>query len=110
MQDIVVAIGYAFAPLIPVFLVATGMSHFITEEEGAFYTLLIGVGVAYAVILALIGIMQVHNYTLGKTLLTMFLSFVALLIIIFVALLLTDLIGQVYNFFRSIYIELVFRM
>ena len=58
----------------------------------------------------LLGIRQVHDYTMGKTLITLFLTFVAILFILFVSLLLIDLIGQVYNFFRSIYTELVFRM
>lgn len=110
MKDIAVAIGYACAPLIPAILIATALSHFITAEEAAFYTIIIGSGVAYAVILALIGIMQVHNYTLGKTLQTLFLTFVAMLIIIFLGLLLADMIGQVVNFFRSLYIEIIFRM
>lgn len=109
MRDIAIAIGYAFLPLIPAFLIATGMSHFIVEEEAAFYTLVIGVGVAYAVMLMLMGIMQVHNYTLGKTLQTLLLTFIAMLIVIFVALLLADLVGQVINFIKSIYTELVYR-
>ena len=109
MKDIAVAVGYGCAPLIPAFLLATAMSHFITEEEAAFYSMVIGVGIAYGVILVLIGIMQVHNYTLSKTLQTLFLTFVAMLIIIFVALLLADLIGQVINFIRSLYIEIIFR-
>lgn len=109
MKDIAVAIGYGCAPLIPAFLLATAMSHFITEEEAAFYTMIIGLGIAYGAILVLIGIMQVHNYTLSKTLQTLLLTFVAVLIIIFVALLLADLIGQVVNFIRSLYIEIIFR-
>ena len=70
---------------------------------------LLVVGIAYGVIMILIGIMQVHNYTLGKTLITLFLTFVALLIIVFLILLLTNLLGMVYNFFRSIYTEIIFR-
>lgn len=109
MKDIAIAIGYGCAPLIPAFLLATAMSHFITEEETAFYTMILGLGIAYGAILVLIGIMQVHNYTLSKTLQTLLLTFVAVLIIIFVALLLADLIGQVINFIRSLYIEIIFR-
>ncbi|MGN1156097.1 MAG: YIP1 family protein [Agathobacter sp.] len=108
MKDIAIAIGYGCAPLTPAFLLATALSHFITVEEAAFYTLIMACGIAYAVILVLIGIMQVHNYTLGKTLQTLFITFVAVLIIIFVALLLADLIGQVINFIRSLYLEIVF--
>lgn len=109
MKDIAIAIGYGCTPLIPAFLLATAMSHFITEEEAAFYSMVIGLGIAYGAILVLIGIMQVHNYTLSKTLQTLLLTFVAVLIIIFVALLLADLIGQVINFIRSLYIEIIFR-
>lgn len=109
MKDIAIAVGYSCAPLIPAFLLATAMSHVITVEEGAFYTIIIGAGVCYGVIMALIGIMQVHNYTLGKTLQTLLLTFVAILVIIFLCLLLADLIGQVINFFRSLYIEIIFR-
>lgn len=109
MKDIAVAIGYSCAPLIPAFLLATAMSHVITAEETAFYSIVIGVGVCYAAIMALIGIMQVQNYTLGKTLETLFLTFIAILVIIFLCLLLADLIGQVINFFRSLYIEIIFR-
>ena len=71
--------------------------------------MLLGVGIAYGLIMMLIGIMQVHNYTLGKTLVTLFLTFVAMLIIIFLLLLLGNLLGMVFNFFRSIYTEIIFR-
>lgn len=109
MKDIAVAIGYGCAPLIPTFLLATALSHFIALDEASFYSIVLIVGIAYAVGLILMGIMQVHNYTLGRTLLTLLLTFVAMLIIIFVGLLLSDLIGQVVNFVYSIYTELIFR-
>lgn len=109
MRDIAVAIGYSCAPMIPALLLATGMSHVVTEDEAAFYFLLIGLGVAYSVLLMFMSIMQVHNYTLGKTIQTLFLTFLAILIIIFLGLLLADLVGQVYNFAKSLYLELVLR-
>ena len=58
----------------------------------------------------LIGIMQVHNYTLAKTLITLFLTLLAAFIIIFIGLLIVDIVTKVYNFFESLYIEIVFRM
>lgn len=109
MKDIAIAIGYGTVPITVTLAIATLISQFIADDEQAFYTLLLVVGIAYSVIVILIGIMQVHNYTLGKTLLTLFLTFVALLIIIFLILLLTNLLGMVYNFFRSIYTEIIFR-
>lgn len=109
MKDITVAVGYGTVPITFVLILSTIISQFIADDEQAFYTLLLVVGIAYGVIMILIGIMQVHNYTLGKTLITLFLTFVALLIIVFLILLLTNLLGMVYNFFRSIYTEIIFR-
>lgn len=86
------------------------VSQFVTKDEAAFYSIIIALGIAYSLLMVLMGIMQVHNYTLGKTLLTILLTFIAMFIIIFVVLLFVDLIHQVYSFFYSIYQELIFRM
>ena len=105
-----IASGYALTPMIVCFNIGTLFSRYVTLDEGGFYYMIIAFGVAYSLIMALMGIMQVHNYTLGKTLVTIFLTFVAMLIIIFVVLLFVDLITQVYSFFYSIYQELIFRL
>lgn len=108
LKDIAIAIGYGTVPISITFIIATILSYAVADNEQALYTLFLGVGIAYGLILMLIGIMQVHNYTLGKTLITLFLTFVAMLVIIFLLLLLSNLIGLVFNFFRSIYIEIIF--
>jgi len=109
LKDIAIAVGYAMLPIIVCFNIGTVFSQFVAQNEGAFYTMIVGIGIAYGLIMMLIGIMQVHNYTLGKTLVTILLTFVAMFIIIFIVILLSDLISQVYNFFYSIYQELIFR-
>ncbi|MBR1470206.1 MAG: YIP1 family protein [Lachnospiraceae bacterium] len=109
MKDIAVAIGYGTLPISVVLILGTITSNFIADDEQAFYYMLIGIGIAYGLILMLIGIMQVHNYTLGKTLLTVLLTFAAFLIIVFLILLLTNLLGMVVNFFKSVYTEIIFR-
>lgn len=109
-KDIVIAIGYSMFPIIVTTVLATLISQGVAENEEAFYSILMGVGTAYTVIMMLIGIMQIHNYTLGKTLITLFLTILAVLIIIFLALLVVNFITQVYVFLRSIYTELIFRI
>lgn len=108
-KDIIIAVGYGITPATVGYVIATLLSKVIADNEQAFYGLVIAIGIAYAVILVLMGIMQVHNYTLGKTLITLFLTFVAVLIIISLALLLFNLVNQVITFFKSIYLELIFR-
>ena len=110
LKDIAIAVGYGTVPMTAVMVVSTIISQVIADDEQAFYGILIGVGIAYGVIMILIGIMQVHNYTLGKTLLTLLLTILAALIIVFLLLLLSNLLGMVYNFFHSIYTELIFRV
>ena len=109
-KDIMIAICYALVPMILTYILSTIVSQFLADGEQAFYTILMGIGMAYTLIMALTGIMQVHNYTLGKTLLTLLLTLLAVFIIIFLVLLVTNFIGQVFTFFRSIYTELLFRM
>lgn len=109
MKDITIAVGYSTVPMSAVFFLSTIISQFVADDEQAFYTIILAVGIAYGLIMMLIGIMQVHNYTLGKTLITLFLTFVAMLIIIFVVLLVGNMLGMVVTFFKSIYTEIIFR-
>ncbi len=109
-KDIVTVTGYSMLPMILTFVPAIIFSRFVVADEEAFYYILMGLGIAWFVMLVLTGIMTVHNYTLGKTLLTMIFTFVAMLIIIFLAMLLYSLISQVVSFFTSIYNELMLRV
>ncbi len=109
LKDIAIAIGYSLVPMIVSYIVATIVSQFVAENEEAFYSIIIFIGTAYTFIMALTGIMQVHNYTLGKTLLTLLLTLVAVFIIIFLVMLVANFITQVVGFFKSIYTELIFR-
>ena len=108
-KDILIAIGYAMLPMIVTYTLATIVSQFLADNEQAFYGIIMTIGVAYTLIMALTGIMQIHNYTLGKTLLTLLLTLVAVFIIIFLVMLVANFIGQVVAFFQSIYTELIFR-
>lgn len=108
-KDILITVGYALLPMIITTNLGTLISQVVAENEEAFYTILMGVGTAYTVIMLIIGIMQIHNFSMGKTLVTLFLTLLAVLIIIFLALLVINFITQVYTFFRSLYTELVFR-
>jgi hypothetical protein len=109
MRDIVTVTGYSMLPAVLMLGPATLLSLVVAEGETAFYYIVMTVGIGWTVLLLLIGVMTVHNYSLAKTLVTLFLTFVAMLILIFVGLLILDIVNQVYSFFYSIYTELVFR-
>jgi len=108
-KDILIAVGYATLPIIVTYILATIVSQFVAENEEAFYSILMGIGLAYGAIMLLIGIMKIHNFTMGKTLGTLLLTLIAVFIIIFLLLLVTNFTMQVVNFIKSIYTELVLR-
>lgn len=110
LKDIVTVTGYSMLPMILTFVPAIILSRFVVADEEAFYYILMGLGIVWFVLLVITGIMTVHNYTVGKTLLTMVFTFVAMLIIIFLASLLLSLISQVFAFIESIYNELMLRI
>ncbi len=109
MKDILIAVGYGTMPITIGFIVSTIVSRFVADKEQAFYSIILGVCIAWGVIMIIIGIMQVHNFSVGKTLGTLILTFLAMLIIVFIILLLSNLIGKVYNFIHSVYTEVIFR-
>jgi len=109
LKDIAIAVGYSTVPISAMMILATIVSSFIADEEQAFYVIIIGLGVAYGLLMMLMGIMQVHNYTLGKTLATLLLTIVAMLIIIFLLILMSNLLNSVINFFKSVYTEIIFK-
>jgi len=97
-------------PMVLTFVPATVLSWFIASDEESIYYILINLSMIFFVLLLLVGIMVIHNFSFGKTLLTLFLTFVALLLIIFVILLLVSLINQVWLFLVSAYTELILRV
>ncbi len=108
LKDISIIVGYSMLPMVLTYIPATIFSQFVAQNEEAFYYIIITVGTVYALLLMLIGIMIIHNYTLAKTLLTVLLTFVAILVIIFCAMMIFSLISQVIGFFHSLYLELLF--
>jgi len=109
MRDIVTVAGYAMLPIALMLGPATIVSNVVSIEEAAIYQILIGISIAWTAVLLLLGVMTVHNYTLLKTLITLVLTFVTILILIFIGLLVMDLLNQIYGFLYSIYTELIFR-
>lgn len=109
LGEIAMATCYAMTPIILTFIPMTLLSHVMAEGETAFYFLAIGAAVVYFVVLMFTGMMTVHNYSPGKTIGVIALTFLAMLIIVFLIMLLSTLWSQLYVFVYSIYIELSYR-
>jgi len=108
-KEIFMAVCYAMTPLILIIVPATIMSNALVAEETGFFMMIIGVAIVYFVFLAFAGLIVVHNYGASKALGTLFLTFVALVIIVFLITLLLTLWQQLISFVQSLYTEITFR-
>lgn len=109
-RDIVIATGYALTPLIIINLPLIIYSRFITIEEGAFYYFFLSLSVFWSGALVILGTMITHEYTMGKTLLTLPCIIIGMGLMIFIGLLFFSVIQKMIGVIYVIYKELVFRI
>jgi hypothetical protein len=79
-------------------------------DEAEFYSVVSTISLVYAALLILSAMMQIHEYTLKKTLLFTVFSIFAMLVIVFILLLFFSMISQGIAYFVSIVREILFRM
>ncbi len=109
-RDITIIMGYAMLPLVLLFIPATLISQIIVQNEEAFYYFIIAGAVLWFVVMAIVGLMIIHNFSLPKTLISIVLTIVAMLVIMFLIILLISLMQQIYTFIMSIYNEIALRV
>ncbi|WP_027094543.1 Yip1 family protein [Cohnella thermotolerans] len=108
-KEIVVASAYAMLPIFLLFIPSAFYSRFITVEESAFYYYLNSFAIVWFLYLLFVATMTVHQYTVLKTLTTIFLTIVCMGFIVFLCMLFFSLVQQMYSFVFTIYKELQFR-
>jgi len=108
--DVWVNTAYALVPYIIFLLIATLVSNFIVMEEGVFYQLITGAGLLWTAMLLFLGLKTAHQFTLAKTITSVLLTLLAMVIIVFMILLTFSLIQQVVQFVTTVYDEIRFRM
>ena len=109
-SDIYIAMCYALVPYTMIQLPMVFISNFLSFDEYAFYTVLGSFSVIWSVFLVFIGLMQVHDYSPGKTMVFLVVTVVGALIIIFLLLVFFSLLGDAASFFISLYREIAFRL
>lgn len=108
-KEIFMVTGYALFPLIFIGFPSVILSNFLTLEELAFYNLLIGIAYFLTGWMLFMGILNIHQYGLFKTLIAFVATLLAMSVMMFVGLLFFDLIQQFIAFIVSIYEELNLR-
>ncbi len=110
LKDVYMGTAYALTPSVIIGLILIVLSNLITWDEGTFYGVLDGVATVWSGLLIVIAMMEIHDFSIGKTLIFTVFSLLAMLIIIFLLLLFFNLVSDGISYFVSLYREITFRL
>jgi hypothetical protein len=109
MKDIFLMICYSLYPMIWANIFGIVLSNILTGEEITIYYLIMSLGGLLTGYMVFMGLISIHEYGLGKCLVTILVTLLAASIIIFILLLSFNLFQTVYGFFYQIYQEITLR-
>ena len=110
LRDVYMATAYALVPYILTQLIVIPLSNVVTVDEGVFYYVITGFGLVWSGLLLVCAMITIHDYPLGKTLLFLVMTVVAMAIVVFLLLLFLTLVGDGIGYFVSLYKEINFRL
>lgn len=108
-KEILMVTGYALFPIIIIGYPALLISNFLTLDEMAFYTLAVGVAYFLTGWMLFMGILNIHQYGLLKTIMAFLATVISMMVMMFLGLLFFDVIQQIISFISAIIEELGLR-
>ena len=110
LKDIVIAIGYCLLPLPLTMIPTTFFSNYIISSEMDILNLIVTLGFIWTGFLIFFGTMVIHDYSMGKNILTTAGSIVGMAFIMFMAILFTSLVMDIITFITNIVSEIAYRI
>lgn len=104
--DICVVAANALVPYIIVRFITTCLSWVLAGDEQVFLSYAVTVAWIWAALIAFNGLQEMHEYSFAKTVFSIFLTIVCLIIMFFLALMLLILFQQLYFFVTTVIFEL----
>ena len=110
IKDIIAIVSYSLIPYLVSQLIKIVLTNFLVPSESVFITIVTTIGLIWTIVVMFLGLMTIHEYSVGKTVFSILLTFVGIIIIVFIVILLYSLLQQLTNFISSVYREIIFRM
>lgn len=105
-RDIYIYTCYSFFPMIVLYPPIVAVSYFLYEGSAAFLSMLSAVAMIWIVMLIFSGTCVTHQYSGGKTIVTLLLTVVGMLVILFLCLLTLTLMQQMVTFVQMLIKEI----
>lgn len=109
-REIILVVGYSLFPVIIIGYPGILLSNLVGLNEVGLYSLIIGISWFAAGWMLFMGILNIHEYGLFKTIAALLLTIVSMLVMVFVGILFFDLIQQFITFIRMIWQEINLRI
>ncbi len=109
MGDIWIAVTYSLLPSILFTALNIVLSYFFTVTESTFYNFFSVFGTTWTILLVFLGLMVMHQYTVTKTVFSVFATLVIILCFVFLILLFMSIYQQIYSFIVNIVREIIIR-
>lgn len=109
-KEIWVVCAYALLPYLICGYIRVFLSFFMVIDEAVFLTYLQSVALLWSFFLIVVGLSALHEYEIKKTLASILLTIVGDMIIIFLMVLVSGLVTQIYNFFATVVSEIYYRI
>lgn len=109
MKEICSVTAYAAIPYLIGQIINVILSNVLTLNESMALTIVSIVCVIWSILVLLIGLSEIHQYYIGKTVLTILLTLFAMIVIALISFLFFSLISQMVSFVQSIISELQLR-
>ncbi len=110
LKKICIYSAYALVPYIVCGFISVFFSNFLVQDEAIWVNAIYYLGIGWSVVLMIQAMKACHQYTFTKTIISMIFTLVAMLLILFLAILLLSLFQQLYVFGYSIYTEIAYRI
>jgi tetratricopeptide (TPR) repeat protein len=108
-KEIIATVSYSLIPYILSIFINTCMSNALVIEESVFMGIVSTIGIMWSFLLLFCGLLSIHQYSFSKTIFSIILTLLGIVIIVFLIILLYGLLQQAFNFLISVYNEALLR-
>ena len=109
-KDVLIATGYSLLPLPITMIPTTLFSNYIVSSETDLLSLIVTIGFVWAGFLIFFGTMVTHDYTMGKNVITVLGTIVGMAFIMFLGILFTSLVMDIFTFVSGYVTEIIYRL
>ncbi len=110
LGQVYIAACYALAPYPIITIPLAAISNILTDDFSEVIAVILGFSLVWCGWLLIAGMMQIHEYTIGGTLVCIIATVFAMAVMVFIMLLFFSMISQGISYFVSLYKEIMLRV